>query len=38
MHKDRWPLFRDSFDDEVKKLPAEIQDELRVAARRGGLK
>ena len=34
----RWPLMRNVFDDEVKKLPKEIEGDIKVVARRGGLR
>jgi len=38
IHQGRWPILRDVFDEEIKKLPAEIEGDIKVAARRGGLK
>jgi hypothetical protein len=38
IHQGRWPILRDVFDEEVKKLPAEIEEEIKVVSRRGGLK
>jgi len=37
IHQERWPILRDVFDEEVKKLPKEIDDEIKVVARRSGL-
>jgi hypothetical protein len=34
----RWPLMRNVFDEEIKKLPAEIEDDIKVVSRRGGLR
>jgi len=38
IHEGRWRVFRDEFDAEVKTLPAELEKDIKVAARRGGLK
>jgi hypothetical protein len=37
MHVGRWQVFRDVNDEEVKKLPAEIEKEIVQVARRVGL-
>jgi hypothetical protein len=37
MHQGRWNLLRDVQDEEVAKLPAEIEREISVVARRNGL-
>lgn len=37
IHQGRWPLFRDVTDEETRKLPEEINKEIRVVARRYGL-
>jgi hypothetical protein len=37
IHGGRWPLLRDVFDQEAKKLPKEIEDDIKVAARRAKL-
>jgi hypothetical protein len=37
MHKGRWPLMRDVVDDELAKLPPEVEEEIVTVARRNGL-
>ncbi len=37
IHQGRWSLFRDVVDEEVAKLPPEIEDEIQMVARRGGI-
>jgi hypothetical protein len=37
IHGGRWSLFRDVVDEELTKLPPEIENEIEMVARRGGL-
>lgn len=37
IHAGRWPVFRDEADAEIKNLPAEIEREIVMVARRNGL-
>jgi hypothetical protein len=37
MHKGRWDLLRDEVEEEVAALPPEIEHDLTMVARRGGL-
>jgi hypothetical protein len=37
IHAGRWPVFRDEADAEIKDLPAEIEREIVMVARRNGL-
>jgi hypothetical protein len=37
MHRGRWPLLRDVVEEEVEKLPPEIDKHISLAARRVGL-
>ena len=36
IHVGRWPLFRNVADEELAKLPKQVQDALRIVARRKG--
>lgn len=37
IHKDRWQVYRDVVDEEIEKLPDEIEKEIVMVARRVGL-
>jgi hypothetical protein len=37
IHRGRWPVFRDVADREVEKLPQEINEQIKMVARREGL-
>lgn len=37
MHQGRWQVFRDVADEEIAKLPKEIEEQLKLVARRAGL-
>lgn len=37
IHQGRWPVARDVIDEELEKLPQEVQEHLTMAARRRGL-
>lgn len=37
MHAGRWPVFRDVVDEEMEKLPEEIEDDIQMVARRNNI-